>query len=125
MELFEIRLKKWEDKDFTSGEIYISFMDEIGTIEDWFEYVDNNTLYDEVSIRKVNKKDTETIIAQITEQQQVEEIYEMFGDDMTPYAEVAKLADNDNTDDNIVIIEINISQKVWEAVNNQWRKNDN
>lgn len=124
MELFEIRLKKWEDKDFTSGEIYISLMEEIGDIEDWFQYVDEYTVYDEVSIRRLNQKDTETVIAQITEQQQVEEIYEMFGDDMTPYNEVAQLADNDNTDDNIVIIEMHISQKVWEAINNQWRKND-
>ena len=120
--LFEIRIKKWTDKDFTSGEMYICTIEELGTLKQWIEFLEEvDETYDEVSIRKVNKDDSIKIIKQIKQQQEIEQMYEMLQtDDITDFTKLgAELHSQEyEENENLKIISLNISDKVWEEIEN-------
>lgn len=117
MELFEIRLKQWNKLDYISGEIFICTVEETGTVKEWLEYLNKSKQYDEVSIRKINHEDTVNMLANIIQQQEVEQIYEMFDDDMTPFDEAQQYFQETNPHpENVEILDVRISDLVWETV---------
>jgi translation initiation factor 2 alpha subunit (eIF-2alpha) len=125
MELYELRIKHWNKKDFTSGKIHILLLEEIDTVQTWFNYINEKTQYDELSIRKVSAEDTEKIINNIMQHQQVHYLEEMLGgEDFNELEEYFE--DNDDlVDDNgeeYTIINMAISEKVWDIVEKKWKK---
>jgi hypothetical protein len=124
IELYELRLKKWKKQDFTSGQIHIFLLEEIDTVQQWFNYINTNTEYDELSIRKVSAEDTEKIISNIIQQQQVDYLEDIFDtENFTEFEDIFET--NDNPDDNenkeCVIIDMNISEKVWNLIEQKWK----
>lgn len=113
--LFEIRLKNWTDTSFTSGEIFITVLEEIGNLEEWLKQAEQLN-YDEISIRKINIEDATIMVKQIKQQQEIEQIYEMFGDDLTPYPEAVEYFENNNPSDNTEIVTLNVSETVWNII---------
>jgi hypothetical protein len=115
--IFEVRLKEWRNKDFTSGEIYITTLDEINTLTHWLEQL-KNTPYDEISIRVLNHEDTQNVVKQVKEQQSIETIYEMFGDDLTPYPDIVQYFENndEDNDNSYEVITLNISETLWQLL---------
>ena len=124
IELYELRLKKWKKQDFTSGQIHIFLLEEIDTVQQWFNYININTEYDELSIRKVSAEDTEKIISNIIQQQQVDYLEDIF--DTENFTELETYFEtNDSSYDNenkeCVIIDMNISEKVWNLIEQKWK----
>jgi hypothetical protein len=125
MELYELRIKHWKKRDFTSGQIHILLLEEIDSVQKWFTYINEKTEYDELSIRKISPEDTEKIINNITQQQQVQYLEEMFKEE--DFSELEDyFEDNDNLVDNngeeYVIISMGISDKVWNMIERRWKK---
>lgn len=113
--IFEVRLKHWTDKDYTSGDIYITTLEEIVSLTEWLDLL-KQTPYDEISVRVLDSEDTKNVIKQVQEQQSVETIYEMFGEDMTPYSDIVEHFENNDDNDDIEIITLNISEPTWEKL---------
>lgn len=120
--LFEVRIKRWKDKDFTSGEMYICTIEELGTLKQWIEFLEEvYETYDEVSIRKVNKDDSIKIMKQVKQQQEIEQMYEMLQiDDITDFTNLGAQLHSEEYEENenLKIISLNISDKVWEEIEN-------
>lgn len=120
--LFEVRIKRWKDKDFTSGEMYICTIEELGTLKQWIEFLEEvDETYDEVSIRKVNKDDSIKIMKQVKQQQEIEQMYEMLQtDDITDFTNLGAQLHSEEYEENenLKIISLNISDKVWEEIEN-------
>lgn len=125
IELYELRLKKWKQQDFISGKIHLFLLEEIGTVQEWFNYINTFTEYDELSIRKISEDDTEKLISNIIQQQQVDYLEKIFNtENFTEFEEIFQSNDNpdENENEECVIIDIEISEKLWKLIKKHWKK---
>lgn len=116
MQIYEIRLKDWKTKDFISGQIYMFEEKELPSIHQlktWF-----TETQDEISIRKLPKEVQDVIIKSVLRQNEIEEIYNLFGDDMTPLHELTELMEDPETidEEEIAIIDITFTENLWQKI---------